>query len=170
MISRGVQNARMPAASFPPPCHIPARRPSPARFVRQAEGLVGLVGLVGLLFRRRPTAGMVMCVGAGMVTSPAPFRIRPIDFSSSSSSLVQISGHHWTTRPRDLWGPAMPRMRMRVEEGIPFRHVLRDPLRPVSHVHWTLSPADDPRTLAKPPTSVLRAHERKWSLLFSYLG
>jgi hypothetical protein len=36
------------------------------------------------------------------------------------------------------------------EEGVPFRHVLRDPLRAVSHVHWTLSPADDPRTLAKP--------------------
>ena len=105
----------------PPPCHIPTCRPSPARFVRQAEGLVGLVGLVGLLFRRRPTAGVVMCVGAGMVTSPAPFRIRPIDFSSSfppsHAPLVQISGHHWTTRPRDLWGPAMPRMRMRVRKA-----------------------------------------------------
>jgi hypothetical protein len=97
-----------------------------------------------------------------MVTSPAPFRIRPIDFSFSSPPRLALPGpdlrpplEHKAPR---FMGTGNAADADAGEEGIPFSHVLRDPLRPVSHFHWTLSPADDP---GETPTSVLRAHERK---------
>jgi hypothetical protein len=61
------------------------------------------------------------------------------------------------------------------KEEFPLRHVLRDPLRPFSPLHWTLSPApaNDPAETSTVPTVpstvvtyfCLESTRAKWSLL-----